>query len=482
MPRAMPAPLQLLFPPFSLPLKYKPHPISHLTSVRSSILYPPAVCGNSSTASPHITTPPPPPSSIYIHLPFCRRRCHYCDFPIIALGSSSRHYDDDPRINTYIRLLLREIRATKPYSSLQLPIKTIFFGGGTPSLVPPRLIASVLDTIRTKFGEVAADVEVSMEMDPGTFDAGRLEEMVGVVGVTRISLGVQAFQEELLRECGRAHGRREVDEAIELVSGSYGPRSWSLDLISSLPRQTEEMWEESLRLAVSAGPQHVSVYDLQVEEGTKFALLYTPGEFPLPAEAQSANFYIMASETLKHAGYEHYEISSYCKPGHECKHNITYWQNQPFYGFGLGSASYINGVRFSRPRRLKQYEEFVKDLEAGHMSAKNNASIVVDKEMAMDVVMLSLRTAKGLDLKSFQRSFGESLVLSLCRAWRPHVESGHVVALDEERKAISIGKFDLELNGDCQLGRRVAFLRLSDPEGFLMSNELIAVAFGVLSP
>lgn len=131
----------------------------------------------------------------------------------------------------------------------------------------------MLNEIRTKFGEFAADVEVSMEMDPGTFDAARLEEIVGVVGVTRVSLGVQAFQEDLLRSCGRAHGRREVDEAIEVVSGRYGPRSWSLDLISSLPRQTEEMWEESLRLAVSAGPQHVSVYDLQVEQGTKFAQL-----------------------------------------------------------------------------------------------------------------------------------------------------------------------------------------------------------------
>lgn len=212
---------------------------------------------------------------------------------------------------------------------------------------------------------------------------------------------------------------------------------------------------------------------------------YTPGEFPLPSEAQSANFYKIASEMLKDAGYEHYEISSYCKPGHECRHNLTYWQNKAFYGFGLGSASYINGVRFSRPRRLKEYEEFVKDLEAGKpgsTSDNGNASIVGDKEMAMDVLMLSLRTARGLDLKGFERSFGESVVMSLCRAWRPHVKSGHVVAMDEKRKAISLEEFDLELNSDHRLGWRIAFIRLSDPEGFLLSNELIAVAFGVLSP
>ncbi|XP_020595227.1 uncharacterized protein LOC110035335, partial [Phalaenopsis equestris] len=209
---------------------------------------------------------------------------------------------------------------------------------------------------------------------------------------------------------------------------------------------------------------------------------YTPGEFPLPAESQSADLYKMASETLKNAGYEHYEISSYCKPGHECRHNLTYWQNQAFYGFGLSSASYINGVRFSRPRKLKEYEVFVNELEAGSVSANGNTSIVRDKEMAMDLVMLSLRTARGLDVKGFEKCFGESVVLSLCRAWRPHVESGHVVAMNGDRKAFSFEGFDLELNGGSGLGRRIAFFRLSDPEGFLLSNELIAIAFSVLSP
>ncbi|KAG0456600.1 hypothetical protein HPP92_024388 [Vanilla planifolia] len=441
----------------------------------SRLRCPQTVCRISSTTSP----PPSDASAVYIHLPFCRRRCHYCDFPIIALGSSSHHHDDDPRIFSYIRLLLREIHATRSSSAHHPPIKTIFFGGGTPSLVPPRLVASVLDAIRSKFGEIDADAEVSMEMDPGTFDAARLEEMVGVVGVTRVSLGVQAFQAELLRACGRAHGRREVDDAIETVAGCHGVKSWSLDLISSLPNQTENMWEESLRLAVSAGPHHVSVYDLQVEKGTKFEQLYTPGEFPLPTEAQSADFYKTASETLRKAGYDHYEISSYCKPGHECLHNLTYWQNRPFYAFGLGAASYLAGVRFSRPRRPAVYEKYVEALEAGSCTGGEHSG---DAELAMDEVMLSLRTARGLDVERFGRAFGESLVVSLCREWRPYVKSGHVVAMDEERGELSIGEFEVETNRGRGEGRRVAFIRLSDPEGFLMSNELIAVAFRVLAP
>lgn len=160
--------------------------------------------------------------------------------------------------------------ATKAETKTNPPLETVFFGGGTPSLVPPRLVSSVLETLRLKFG-LSSDVEMSMEMDPGTFDAGKLKELMDL-GVNRVSLGVQAFQEELLKSCGRAHGLKEVYEAIEIVS-SCGVENWSMDLISSLPYQTPQMWEESLRLTIEAQPPHVSVYDLQVEQGTKFGLL-----------------------------------------------------------------------------------------------------------------------------------------------------------------------------------------------------------------
>ncbi|XP_038989705.1 heme chaperone HemW isoform X2 [Phoenix dactylifera] len=443
----------------------------------------PSVCKFSSSAD--IPTPPPP-TSAYVHLPFCRKRCHYCDFPIIALGSSSsssspsssHHRDDDPRIANYIHLLLREIEATRPACDSQPPLETVFFGGGTPSLVPPTLVASVLDALRSKFG-TCTDPEISIEMDPGSFDRGRMEELLEL-GVNRVSLGVQAFQEELLRACGRAHGLKEVYEAIEIVTGCDGLENWSMDLISSLPHQTPEMWEESLSQAVDARPTHVSVYDLQLEQGTNFGRLYTPGEFPLPTEAQSANFYQMASETLAKEGYSHYEISSYCKNGYECKHNLTYWQSRSFYGFGLGSASYINGVRFSRPRRLKEYVDWVQKLQDGMVD--RDATRVGSKDMAMDVVMLSLRTARGLDMSSFGRSFGNCLALSLCRTFRPFVESGHVVAMDGDRKSLSYHDFEQQLNDDYEIGNKVAFIRLSDPDGFLLSNELISIAFGVISP
>lgn len=146
----------------------------------------------------------------------------------------------------------------------------MFFGGGTPSLVPPRLVSLILETLRLKFG-LRLDAEISMEMDPGTFDGKKMKELMDL-GVNRVSLGVQAFQEELLKACGRAHGLKEVYEAIDIVK-SCGVENWSMDLISSLPHQTPEMWEESLRLTIEQQPQHVSVYDLQVEQGTKFGVL-----------------------------------------------------------------------------------------------------------------------------------------------------------------------------------------------------------------
>ncbi|CAM8912643.1 unnamed protein product [Rhodiola kirilowii] len=253
-----------------------------------------------------------------------------------------------------------------------------------------------------------------------------------------------------------------------------------MDLISSLPHQTAAMWEQSLRLAVEAQPTHVSVYDLQVEKGTKFSSLYTPGEFPLPSDTQSADFYKMASRTLSDAGFNHYEISSYCKPGYECKHNYTYWENKPFYAFGLGAASYLQGYRFSRPRKMKDYMAYVQSLEDGKSDQCDAASIVDPKDMASDIMMLSLRTARGLDLRDFREVYGDSLARSLLQVYKPFIKSGHVVCLDGDRSVVPADDLStLESRGK---ETELAYIRFSDPDGFLLSNELIAIAFGVISP
>lgn len=386
--------------------------------------------------------------------------------------------DDDPRITNYVQMICREINATRLDFDTNPPLETVFFGGGTPSLVPPRLVSTILDVLRVKFG-LRLDAEISMEMDPGTFDAKKLDDLLEL-GLNRVSLGVQAFQDEILKDCGRAHGVKEVYEAIEFVK-SCGVENWSLDLISSLPHQTLEMWEQSLQLTIESQPKHVSVYDLQVEQGTKFGKLYTPGEFPLPSDTQSAEFYRTASRMLSDAGFHHYEISSYCKDGFECKHNYTYWKNKPFYAFGLGSASFINGVRFSRPRNMKEYMSYVQNLENGMVNECGNDQTNV-KDKAMDVVMLALRTARGLDLRSFREAFGSTLTTSLCHTYKAYVESGHVLCLDEQRRVLTADELDTLMVNEEKMERGLAYMRLSDPDGFLLSNELISVAFGVIDP
>ncbi|KAJ9163852.1 hypothetical protein P3X46_023480 [Hevea brasiliensis] len=389
----------------------------------------PPIHQNSSVTTRTATIIPPlrhhPPTSAYVHLPFCRKRCHYCDFPIVAFGSANPT-DADPRISNYVELLQREIVSTIPEFNNHPPLETVFFGGGTPSLVSPRLVSSILDTLRGKFG-LFEDAEISMEMDPGTFDANKMEELMGL-GVNR----------ELLKACGKAHGIKEVYEALEIMR-SCGVENWSMDLISSLPYQTPQMWEESLRFTVQAQPNHVSVYDLQM---------------------------------LSDAGYSHYEISSYGKDGFECKHNFAYWKNKPFYGFGLGSASYVNGVRFSRPRKMREMGQWIA-MGINHLDAK---------DLAMDVLMLSLRTVRGLDLRSFKYAFGGSLVYSLCKVYKPYMESGHVVCLDEERRAMTADEFNNLFTLEDGISSRLAYIRLSDPDGFLLSNELISLAFGAIAP
>ncbi|XP_078434841.1 radical SAM superfamily protein [Wolffia australiana] len=410
----------------------------------------------------------PPTTSAYVHLPFCRRRCHYCDFPIIALGAAAP--PSDPRISAYVSLLLREIAAVAAAAPPAAPpLQTVFFGGGTPSLVPAHLLSALVSALSSSFG-LAPDPEISIEMDPGTFDEPALRATLAA-GANRVSLGVQAFQDDLLRLCGRAHSAADVRRAIAAVSAAVP--NWSLDLISSLPHQTAAAWRRSVELAAAAAPAHVSVYDLQIEKGTKFARLYTPGELPLPSEDLSADMYRTAAEILSSAGYSHYEISSYTKPGFACRHNLGYWGNQPFYGFGLGAASFVGGVRFTRPRRMKEYEEFVAALEGGAVVFPAAEGGV--REVAMDVVMLALRTAGGVDVAALAAEFGEGIGAAVGGALMDYVDSGLVGGRDFDGKEIPAAA----LQGRAAAGE-VRFLRLSDPEGFLLSNEIIASVFAAI--
>ena len=379
------------------------------------------------------------PSSAYVHIPFCRRRCFYCDFPVSVVGDRLRG-ETSGTISQYVEVLCEEIAMTPAFGQ---PLKTIFFGGGTPSLLSIEQLQGIVTELEKHFG-IASGAEISMEIDPGTFDLAHIAGYRSA-GVNRVSLGVQAFQSELLQTAGRSHSVEDIFVAMELIHQVEIPE-FSLDLISGLPHQSLAQWQDSLAKAVALVPTHISIYDLTIEPGTAFGRYYKPGDTPLPTDEATVKMYQMGQQVLTDAGYEHYEISNYAQPGHQCRHNRVYWENRPYYGFGMGAASYVDGKRFTRPRKTREYYQWV---QAG---GAIDCDLTPPKEVLLETLMLGLRLAEGVSLAALAEAFGEEKVEEICRCLQPYVDQGWV-----------------EVGG----GR----LRLIDPHGFLFSNVVLAELF-----
>ncbi len=387
-------------------------------------------------------------SAAYLHIPFCRRRCYYCDFPVYVVGDK-RSGENSQMVQTYVEVICQEIAASHNYGQ---PLDTIFFGGGTPSLLTPPQLEKILQTLSRSIG-ISPSAEISMEIDPGTFTLPQLQAYL-VAGINRISMGVQAWQDPLLQVCGRSHHLADIENSIELIHQS-AIQNWSLDLISGLPDQTMAMWLESLGRSIAAQPTHISVYDLIVEAQTPFAKQYQPSEYPLPSDTITADMYCTAQQTLTTAGYKHYEISNYAQPGRACQHNQVYWKNQPYYAFGMGAASYLDGTRFTRPRYTQDYFEWV---TAGCRYAPE---LLDQTERFLDTIMLGLRLASGLDIKQLIAEFGLELWQAAWSKLRRYAPDWVVVE-------------DFQSTLPTQ-----GYLRLSDPAGFLYSNTVLAAVFEI---
>ncbi|HIK10689.1 MAG TPA: coproporphyrinogen III oxidase [Oscillatoriaceae cyanobacterium M33_DOE_052] len=398
-------------------------------------------------------------TSAYVHIPFCRRRCFYCDFPVSVVGDRASG-DQSGTIVHYVEFLLREIAST-PTRNCQ-PLTTIFFGGGTPSLLSVGQLEKILAAIDRRFG-ISDDAEISLEMDPGTFDR---EKLTGVLaaGVNRVSMGVQAFQDELLKVCGRSHAVTDIFAAVDLVC-QVGVPDFSIDLISGLPHQTLAHWQESLATAIRLQPTHISCYDLIVEPHTPFNRYYTSGVPPLPDDETAANMYRCAQEMLTNGGYQHYEISNYALPGHQCHHNRTYWENRPYYGFGMGAASYIAGQRFTRPRKLREYYDWVEQFIANN--GVIDFPITPPEEVVLETLMLGLRLTAGIKLASLEHLLNTETSQRFWQRLQPYQQRGWVQLLDDSGEIIAAAD-RLPITGR---------LRLSDPEGFLFSNSILASLF-----
>ncbi len=389
------------------------------------------------------------PQSAYIHIPFCRRRCFYCDFPIAVAGDRARG-ETSPRIQNYVETLCREIRATP---SIGEPLQTVFFGGGTPSLLAVAQVEQILATLTAQFG-LAPTAEISMEMDPGTFTRDGLRSLQQV-GINRVSLGVQAFNDEQLAACGRTHCVQDVHQAIADLTAEQMP-AWSLDLISGLPHQTLSDWTAALEQAIAYAPPHLSVYDLTVEPGTVFHHRYRAGQSPLPSDELTTEMYRLAQQRLTQAGYQHYEISNYARPTYQCQHNRVYWENRPFYGFGMGAASYLHQQRFQRPRTTHAYAAWVDQYCEAHSTAANlpGAAATLDDRW-LDRLMMGLRLSEGRSLDALTQEFGRDRVERLRDCLRPYQHKGWVMMTEPP----------------------TAVIKFTDPEGFLFSNVVLVNLF-----
>ena len=369
-----------------------------------------------------------PPRSAYLHIPFCHRRCFYCDFAVVPLGdrADGQAGPGSASIAAYLLHLHREIAQAPPGP----PLSTVYLGGGTPSMLTAGQVGELLTALRRRFG-LAPGAEISLEMDPASFDRLRLEATLAA-GVNRVSLGGQSFDDHVLASLGRRHRRSDLLEAagwLDRARRSGDLTSWSLDLIQGVPQQgsaaaVRERWDGELDQAIALGPPHLSIYDLIVEPGTVFERLRQRGNLPLPDVDTGADLMEITQRRLAAAGYGHYEVSNYALPGHASRHNRVYWSGAGWWGFGLGATAAPWGHRQARPRTREAYGAW---LEAQPAALEPAAGGGEGEEMPFDELMLvGLRRREGVPMDQLARAHGLSVQAlgSLRSRLAPFEESG----------------------------------------------------------
>lgn len=349
--------------------------------------------------------------SLYLHIPFCQSKCSYCDFNSYA-GLESL-------IPSYVSALLAEMELWREPTQ-HMSVATIFFGGGTPSLLPLPEVERIMTALRQRF-RLADDAEVSFEANPGTIDCPYLQRLRSLA-VNRLSLGVQSFHNDELATLGRIHTAAEACEAYA-AARQAGFDNVNLDLIYGLPRQRMTAWQDTVREAIALRPDHLSLYALTLEEGTPLADDIARGRLPPPDADLAADMYLWAEDALAAAGYQHYEISNWALPGRHCRHNLAYWLNEAYLGLGAGAHSCFAGFRFANvkdPHRyIPQVEESAKGdgrpadglppFLAGLRHIASAQQMTTARAMA-ETVVLGLRLVEGLPLKEFRRRFGQELM------------------------------------------------------------------------
>ena len=349
-------------------------------------------------------------SGLYIHIPFCRSKCRYCSFVSVPYARAEG--------DRYQRALLCEIAGAHPGPREdRAKADTIYFGGGTPSLVPAEHLAALLDQCRSSY-DVSADCEISMEANPGTVDAGMLF-VVRAAGVNRISLGAQSFSGEELAAVGRIHTPEEIGRSMRMLRAA-GFDNVSLDLILGLPGQTGRRWRATLDRAIALEPSHLSLYMLELDGGTPLARELSTGARSVPGEDAVADWYLFSIEHLAARGYHQYEISNFARGGCECRHNLKYWQRRPVLGFGVAAHSFDGR---SRSGNIADLDRYLMALESGRDAVEWRSPCNAESELE-ELFFLGLRLNRGLHWDEIREKYAGGAIGACEAAIRESVELG----------------------------------------------------------
>lgn len=320
-------------------------------------------------------------TGLYIHIPFCKKKCSYCDF--VSYGGR------EDILPSYLDALKKEAEEYKNEK-----IGTVFIGGGTPSLLSPGQMSDLVEFIKNNF-QLDKNAEISVECNPQSVTDEKMREYRSA-GINRISMGAQSLSDSVLKELGRAHTLKELENAVESIKKA-GFENFNLDLISALPGQSVDMWEETLNKAVLYNPSHISCYSLTVEPSTPLGAAVSEKRVTLPDEECERKMYYKTREILKENGFEQYEISNYAKGGCECRHNINYWECGEYIGLGCGAHSYFNGARYSNTSSLERYIS-AHDIQCEFQT-------LTKEDMIEERIMLGLRMNRGIDIRRFEKDF-----------------------------------------------------------------------------
>ncbi|NVN90759.1 MAG: radical SAM family heme chaperone HemW [Desulfuromonadales bacterium] len=334
---------------------------------------------------------------LYIHIPFCQRKCRYCAF-VSKKGSASE-------IDAFVDLLMAEMRQACRKSAPLHTLDSIYLGGGTPSLLQPTQVGRILDLADQLFG-LSEGAEITLETNPGTVDQSKLAGF-RVAGINRLSMGVQSFDDRMLSTLGRIHTTGQATDCITAARRA-GFNNIGIDLIHSLPGQTLEMWHQDLRQALELGTEHLSIYGLTIEDNTDFAERYADHD-SLVDEDLSADMFETADSVLTSTGYEHYEIANYARPGFRSRHNSGYWKRDGYLGLGPGAHSFLRcsdyGIRFGNTPDL---DEYATSISGGELPRRDRIELTREDALA-EFMFLGLRMADGVRSSDLEREFGVSL-------------------------------------------------------------------------